>query len=318
MILYVPRSPDDQAHEAHRREHEAADGGGDGNENHRPRQANGNHPRKQPVGHELIVASGSRTFTAALPLIELDPANALLDDPAAMAARHQQQGCLFLRAAIDPGALADVADEAAALLERWGVARRAENGVHATGAPLGSADPAELQRLPALAGLADQMAAGTDPIAPVAARAFGCPTSLWPGARLHLALPGDPERATPPHQDSAALDWIGDYRRFWIALGEIPFGDGGLGLGAGSHRYRRLRLDELLDGNWSTAAMSIGDLFAFDLNLVHCSLPPTSDRIRIALTVIGSAQWDPRPSVAAEDAGELQLGLCEQEASLAS
>jgi len=169
---------------------------------------------------------------------------------------------------------------------------------------------------PALVALAEQIAAGTDPIAPVAARAFGCPTALWPGARLHVALPGDPEHVTPAHQDSRALDWIGDYRRLWIALGEIPFGDGGLALAAGSHRYRRLAMDELLDGNWLTAAMSIGDVFAFDLNLVHRSLPGTSDRIRIALTVVGSAQWDPRPALAPEDIAELRLGLCEQETFL--
>jgi Phytanoyl-CoA dioxygenase (PhyH) len=250
-----------------------------------------------------------------LSLTELHAANALLDDPAALATRHQQEGCLFVRAALDPAALADLADQAAGLLERWGVARRAD-GVRATGAPLPLVDPAELQRLPALVALAEQIAAGTDPIAPVAARAFGCPTSLWPGARLHIALPGDPEGVTPAHQDSSALDWIGDYRRLWIALGEIPFGDGGLALAAGSHRYRRLPMDELLDGNWFTAAMSIGDMFAFDLNLVHRSLPTTSDRIRIALTVVGSAQWDPRPAVATQGDAELRLGLCEQEASI--
>jgi hypothetical protein len=250
-----------------------------------------------------------------LTLTELPAANALLEDPTALAARHQQEGCEFVRAAIDQDALAELADQAAALLERWGVAVRAD-GVRATGVPLPSIDPTELQGLPALAGLVDQIAAGTDPVAPVAAKIFGCPMQLWPGARLHIALPGDPDHATEPHQDSGALDWIGDYRRFWIALGEIPFGDGGLGLAAGSHRYRRLELDELLDGNWSTAAMSTGDMLAFDLNLVHRSLPVTSDRIRVALTVIGSAQWDPRPSVAAHDAGGLQLGLCEQEASL--
>ncbi|HWF25862.1 MAG TPA: phytanoyl-CoA dioxygenase family protein [Solirubrobacteraceae bacterium] len=248
-------------------------------------------------------------------LTELHAANALLEDPPALAARHQQEGCAFVRAAIDPAALAELADQAAALLERWGIARRAD-GVRATGAPLPSIDAAELQGLPALGGLVDRVAAGTDPIAPVAAKVFGCPMHLWPGARLHVALPGAPDRATEPHQDSGALDWIGDYRRFWIALGEIPFGDGGLGLAAGSHRYRRLRIDELLDGNWSTAAMSTGDMLAFDLNLVHRSLPVTSDRIRIALTVIGSAQWDPRPSVSAHDAGDLRLGLCEQEASV--
>jgi hypothetical protein len=237
-----------------------------------------------------------------LALTELHTANELSDDAAALAARYREEGCLFVRAAIDPSVLAELAGQATELLERWVLGR--------------AGDPGELQSLPALAALADQISAGTDPIAPVAAQVFGCPASLWPGARLHVALPGDAERATPPHQDSRALDWIGDYRRFWIALAEIPFGDGGLALAPGSHRYRRLPMDELLDGNWSTAAMSIGDLLAFDLNLVHRSLPVTSDRIRVALTVIGSAQWDPRPSIAADEPGDLQLGLCEQEAVL--
>jgi len=250
-----------------------------------------------------------------MPLTELHAANALLGDPAALAGRHQQEGCVFVRAAIDPAALADLAEQAAALLERWGIAHRAD-GLRATGASLRSAATAELQHLPALAELCDQIAEGSDPIGPVAAQIFGCPAALWPGARLHVALPGDSKRVTPPHQDSGALDWIGDYRRIWIALGEIPFGDSGLGLATGSHRYQRLGLDEILDGNWCTAAMSIGDLFAFDLNLVHRSLPATSDRIRIALTVIGSALWDPRPSTAAQDAGPSQFGLCEQEASV--
>ena len=207
---------------------------------------------------------------AGMPLTELHAANALLGDPAALAGRHQQEGCVFVRAAIDPAALADLAEQAAALLERWGIAHRAD-GLRATGASLRSAATAELQNLPALAELCDQIAEGSDPIGPVAAQIFGCPAALWPGARLHVALPGDSKRVTPPHQDSGALDWIGDYRRIWIALGEIPFGDSGLGLATGSHRYQRLGLDEILDGNWCTAAMSIGDLFAFDLNLVHRS-----------------------------------------------
>jgi len=39
-----------------------------------------------------------------MPLTELHAANALLGDPAALAGRHQQEGCVFVRAAIDPAA----------------------------------------------------------------------------------------------------------------------------------------------------------------------------------------------------------------------
>jgi ectoine hydroxylase-related dioxygenase (phytanoyl-CoA dioxygenase family) len=177
-------------------------------------------------------------------------------------------------------------------------------------------DATELQRVPALLELSERGGAAYEQLAEVAARAFACPMQIWPGARLLVGLPGDPSRATPPHQDSRGLDWIGDYRRLWIALGEIPFGDGGLALAPGSHRYRRLPLTELIDDDWHTAAMTTGDLFTFDLNLVHRSLPATSDRIRIALTMIASAQWDPRPSMVEDplQPGASPLGLCEQEA----
>jgi hypothetical protein len=61
-------------------------------------------------------------------LTEFHDTNALLEDRAALAARHRQEGCLFVRGAIDAGSLAE---QAAALLERCRVARR-EDSVRAT------------------------------------------------------------------------------------------------------------------------------------------------------------------------------------------
>jgi hypothetical protein len=223
----------------------------------------------------------------------------------------------LIREGVEPEALSELAEQAAAVLEGWGVGTRSE-GLRSTGRPHGPVDSTELQRVPALVELSSRVGAAYDQLAVVAARAFACPMQIWPGARLLVALPGDPSRATPPHQDSEGLDWIGDYRRLWIALGEIPFGDSGLALATGSHRYRRTALTELLDDDWHTAAMSTGDLFAFDLNLVHRSLPATSDRIRIALTMIASAQWDPRPAISEDplQPGTSSLGLCEREARI--
>lgn len=238
-----------------------------------------------------------------------------MEEPRALAAHHREQGCLLVREAVDPGALGELADQVAAVLERWGVASRG-NGLRWTGAPAPPVDGNELQSVPGLLELGDRVGVAYEQLAAVAARAFGCPMQIWPGARVLVALPGDPSRVTPPHQDSRGLDWIGDYRRLWIALGEIPFGDGGLALAPGSHRYRRVPITELIDGDWQSAAMTTGDLFAFDLNLVHCSLPATSDRIRIAVTMVASALWDPRPALSEDplDPDAAPLGLCEREA----
>lgn len=255
-------------------------------------------------------------------LSELLPVNRLLHDPAALAARYQHDGCLLIRRAIRPSALAGIADQVASVLERWGVAHRRE-GIRWTGMPLAAFDLLDLDRVPALADLVGEFETGLDPLSPIAAGVCGKLMHLWRGAHIFAAFPDDPSHVTPPHQDAFAMNATGDYRRLWIALGDIPFGDGGLGVAVGSHRLGRLPIRELpeftrrrapessltapqptqgidpalVDDHWHTAAMEPGDLVVFHTNLVHRGLPATSDRIRTALAVVASAQSDPRPPV---------------------
>jgi hypothetical protein len=154
-------------------------------------------------------------------LSELLPVNRLLHDPAALAARYQHDGCLLIRRAIRPSALAGIADQVASVLERWGVAHRRE-GIRWTGMPLAAFDLLDLDRVPALADLVGEFETGLDPLSPIAAGVCGKLMHLWRGAHIFASFPDDPSHVTPPHQDAFAMNATGDYRRLWIALGTSP------------------------------------------------------------------------------------------------
>jgi 1-deoxypentalenic acid 11beta-hydroxylase len=254
-------------------------------------------------------------------LDELRPANDLLDNPLALAERHARDGCLFMRGAFDPALLADVTEQATSRLRLCGLARK-DGGLSWTGAKEPHVDETGIHEIPALDDLVAQIDRGSDPLRRVANRVCGRPMRVWRGLLLFAGLPDDPSLVSAPHQDNFAVDSAGDYRRLWIALTEIPFGDGGLGVALGSHRLGRLPLDDLADfsdrpgagdarvprrakgvdprrveDRWFTAGMQPGDLLVFRPDVVHRGLPGTSDRIRLALAVIVWGEDDPVPKV---------------------
>lgn len=253
-------------------------------------------------------------------LSELLPANDLVDDTAALGRRYRSEGCLLIRQALARAQLTPLIDETSEVIERWGVGVRRDE-LRWTGLPAPAIDSTELNGIPAMLRLVEQLDRNDSPLQPVADRLCGKPMHLWRIAHLFVAIPDDAACATAPHQDHYGRDPTGDYRRFWIALTRIPFGDGGLGLALGSHHRGRLPVRELdgfvpraeihfpsqddsvrgippalVDDHWHTAALEPGDLFVLHGDLVHRGLPATSDRIRIALAVTASASSDPRPT----------------------
>lgn len=252
-------------------------------------------------------------------LSELRAADGLLDDPHQLAARYEQDGCLLVRNALDHTTVAAIAHEAASALQRRGIAEH-RDGLRWTGMAMPHPDDTGVNDIPTLDALLAQIDQGRDPVRPVAGRVCGHPMHIWRGLYIFVTIPDDPAYVTAPHQDNFAMTATGDYRRLWIALTDIPFADGGLGLALGSHHRGRLprrELPEFLDrprhpnaaqpgtgvdpqlvgDHWHTAAMQPGDLIVFHPGVVHRGLPATSNRIRMALAVIASAEADPRPPV---------------------
>lgn len=256
-------------------------------------------------------------------LSELAVANDIMGDPQALSHRYDRDGCLLVRNAFGPTEIGAIGDEASAVLERWGVGTLSgeQPGLRWTGRPLAFLDSKELHSLPALSEQADGFGKLRGALQTLFDQLCGHPMHLWRGAHFHITIPDDPAYAGVPHQDGYALSSTGDYRRVWITLTHIPFGDGGLAFARGSHRAGRFPTrelpgtkrrattyspastkpvqgvgPELVDDHWHTAELDPGDAFVFSSELVHRGLPPTSDRIRMALATVASGETDPRPA----------------------
>jgi hypothetical protein len=180
-------------------------------------------------------------------LVPYADSTALLDDAAQLQARRSEDGYVFVRGVVSPALVDTLFDQASAVLERWGVARRDGRELRWSGVELPAYDPLDLYTLPAVEALSRE-----DGFAEICERLYGAP--VWVGKNLifFFALPDDPAYITPPHRDAFGRAWFGDgdYCTLWVPLAPIAFGDGGLALQAGSHRdpipaYGDERNDEL-------------------------------------------------------------------------
>jgi hypothetical protein len=156
----------------------------------------------------------------------------LLADPEKLQRRRAEDGYLVVRDVV-PAAIRDpLFDQAAGVLERWGVAERDGRELRWTGRELPSYDPLDLYGLPAIEELAR-----TDGFSELCERFYGGP--VWVGKNLlfFFALPDDPAYITPPHRDAFGRAWFGDgdYCTLWAPLAPIAFADGGLSLKPGTH-----------------------------------------------------------------------------------
>lgn len=189
------------------------------------------------------------------------------------------------------------------------------------GTPVGCWDLMELDSIPALQTLVEGFPTPNSPVRTFVEATRGHPAYLYRGSGFFIAFPDDPAHVTPPHQDGWADSSHGDYRRVWIPITRIPFGDGGLAVAPGTHRLgplprrdfpelrdrptpeaptptRRIRgVDPaVVDDHWHTTEFGPGDALIFHIDLLHRGLPPTSDRIRLALSVMTSRTTDPHPT----------------------
>jgi hypothetical protein len=135
---------------------------------------------------------------------ELRDANDLLGDPRALQALFEQQGCLFIRGALDPAWLAPLTDQAAAVLEGRGVARR-QDGLRWTGVPMPHIDEVGLNDMPDLSDLVVNVDDGSLPMAAAASQACGHQLQVWRMPYFGVCVPDDPAYVTAPHQDNCAL-----------------------------------------------------------------------------------------------------------------
>lgn len=249
-----------------------------------------------------------------LSFLELPDSTALLDDHDALDHRYQEDGAVLVRAALDPDELRPVRDQVAAVLESWGIARWEGEDLVWTGAAVSDLDRRALHDVPALGALSEANANGVGPLTALCNAVYGRPTGVSRSLGLFVVIPDDPAYTTFPHRDNLSGGWTNparvdtDYRRLWLPLTRIDFGDGGLALALGSHRAqpgqggplpgyrlrptkRRPQPEPELSGAfvdsrrepWATASYELGDALIFHARTLHAGIPLKRDRIRIAL-----------------------------------
>jgi hypothetical protein len=241
----------------------------------------------------------------------LRSANELLGDQPALDRRYRQEGVLLLGGVLGPDTLRPIRDQAGAVLMRWGVAERVGEDLMWTGEPVPEIDDRELHDLPALNALANDLR----PLELLCDTVYGRRTSVTRRLGLIFTVADDPAFTTPPHQDFLIGEHGVDFRRLWLPLTTVPFGDAGLGVAVGSHtdggkpggpvtgyKQRRVKGRRPLDQSgtllcemsepWVTSSFELGDVLMFHRHLVHAGIPPASDRVRISLQTIVSLEGE--------------------------
>lgn len=234
------------------------------------------------------------TCVAALPeMKELNISNALLDDPAALAAAWERDGYWFFRDVLDQEAVARLRGVYMDFLAELGMVRRD--------------DPLALYSGKSLDGFPFRME-------PLAQRQIWKPFASDPAihAFFRRLLRDDPfwiptveYRATPPatdlrrerkdfvHQDGFYNAGIPFYI-CWIPLAEIDAATGGLILGEGLHKgpYLHNASEPPLfpipegavpDAAWRRATYRPGDVLLMDLGTPHTGLSNHSQRFRLSM-----------------------------------
>lgn len=227
--------------------------------------------------------------------LPMRPSDDLLDRPADLVQRLEQDGYLYLRGVLDPERIHRLRMAILAVLARHGWVAEADRPgqAYCTTTPVREGDEEffavydDVQRIEELHTLAH------DPALLEVMRAVVGPTAFpHPLKIARLSFPDHYEVSTPPHQDHPNNQGTQALTAAWIPLGPIPFELGGLAVLRGSHRWGPLPLQAHIGaGNraavlpmdlqeecrWVTTEYSPGDVVVFGSTTVHASLHNASE-----------------------------------------
>ena len=249
---------------------------------------------------------------------ELEDSIGLLQDPAALAARIERDGYLFLRGLLDREEVLEARRVAVDVLAGDGLLEPGTNPMEAL-----ARKGIQLAFRPDLAATNGplQRVLYTGPMMAFYRTLFGEDVRHFDYTWFRAVAPGF---GTKPHCDIVYMGRGTRTRLFtaWVPIGDIPVHMGGLMLLEGSHgQHDRLRhylerdvdtyctngrhaediesgrklwswdgalakdpvsLREKMGGRWLTADFRAGDVLTFPMHMVHASLDNPSDRIRLS------------------------------------
>src|SRR5215467_2496289 len=221
-------------------------------------------------------------------------ANEYLGDSERLNALFNEDGYLFFRGVLK--GVERVKLDFIRVLQQQSVVKPGATEPVWTGAGIDQIDDVGLYELPSHMEVLDDNTQVIEQI-------FGEPVFIFRSPTIRYALPNDPERQTPPHQDYFFVRINQSFRTFWIPLMDIDEEVGGLAIAPGIHK--KGLLDHVEADNvysyvfrgrkqmgiplervphpWITADYHAGDLLVFHNLMVHWALPNLSDRIRLSI-----------------------------------
>ena len=221
------------------------------------------------------------------PQRELQAANHLLDDHAALMEFHDTQGYLLLRQVIDPGSIAKARKAMFLVMERHGlIAPSAVEPIWAGGRfDRGMEESGEF------AGIARSLIEHPDNLA-LMEKLLGEPACMVPIVQYRAYQPGGP--ITGAHQDGFFSPGILNYKPVWVPLCACEREVGGLMLAVGQnhrgyfHNLAKPPLSPIPEGviprdSWATTDYYPGDVLILHPATPHASRPNTSTRCRVTL-----------------------------------
>ena len=215
--------------------------------------------------------------------------NDLLGDPAALRARMDEEGYLFLRGIMPATTLVQLLEEVTGILHRIGWIRggAARLAAESLVLPCREGEPRYFEALDRIQQLESFHAVAHEPaLVAVMEMLLGKGAFPHPLGVMRLVFPDNPEVTTPPHQDYRNNQGTPRLTAAWIPLADCPLELGPLAVLPGSHRSGLLPLDFHLGpgnrqavlpaqghGSWVTADFRAGDVLLFPSLTVHKALP---------------------------------------------
>jgi hypothetical protein len=223
-----------------------------------------------------------------------------LNDAAALRARMDEEGYLFLRGLLPRATLSALQAEIGALAREAGWLRQ--------DAPVSEAladlegfcvdpEPRYLETLRRINRLESYHALKHHPdLLGFFERLLGGAVFPHPRVLMRNIFPAREAFTTKAHQDFPNVQGTTEVYTAWIPLIDVPMEVGPLQVAVGSHRQGvydfhigagagGIEIADPLEGRWATSSFAAGDVLIFHSMLVHKGVPNRSDRLRMSIDV---------------------------------
>jgi hypothetical protein len=234
--------------------------------------------------------------------------SALAADGAALAARMDRDGYLFLPGLLPAPDVAAVQRQIGGIVREDGWLRRDRPVEDAIADPAGfcvDPEPAYLHTLRRINHLEDYHGLKHHPaLIGLFERLLGGPVLPHPRVLMRNIFPAREEYTTKAHQDFPNVQGTEAVFTAWLPLIDCPMEVGPLQVAAGSHKSGvydfdigfgagGIEITDALDGSWVSGDFALGDVLIFHSMTVHKGVPNRSQKLRMSMDVRYQLVSDP-------------------------